>query len=104
VKIFDHRIGQYFTSNPFDFGLGLFSGEAAVDRKFEIFALPHALQSFVAHLFQRTLDGLTLGVKDAFLERDVDVCRHGELHYTSDIGKLSLFPLLSTPESLVTGV
>src|SRR5581483_10997085 len=63
----DDRVGQYFAGDPFHFRLGLRLGQAAVQADLEVFSLPDALQSFVAHLVQRALDRLALRIQNALL-------------------------------------
>ena len=76
AKFFDHRVGQDVARDPFNLGLGLGFAEAAVKREFEVFSLANVLQALVAHLFKRALDGLTLGIEDAFFQRNIDVGFH----------------------------
>src|ERR1700756_4150246 len=85
VAIFlNHRVGQDFAGNAIDFRLSFVPGEGTVEFEFEVLALAHVCQTFVAHLFQRAFDGLALWIEDALLERNINVglheCRHD---YTS---------------------
>ena len=77
AEFFDYWIGQDFPGNALDLGVSLFARQAARKRKLEIFSLANAFQSFVAHLVERSLDGLTLGVENGLFEGDVDVSNHG---------------------------
>src|SRR5216684_599709 len=76
AKLFNHWIGEHIAGNALDLGLRLFTTQAAIERQFEVLALADLLQAFIAHLLERTLDGLALGIEDAFLERDVNVGFH----------------------------
>src|SRR5580693_1693958 len=64
------------TGNSLDLGLRLFARESSVQRELKRLSLANALQTSVTHLLEGALDGLALGVKNAFLERDVDVGYH----------------------------
>ena len=76
AKFFNYGIGQHFSGNALDLGLRRFARESSVQRELKILSLANALQTFVTHLLEGALDGLALGVKNAFLERDVDVGCH----------------------------
>jgi len=76
AKFFNYGIGQHFSGNALDLGLRFFARESSVQRELKILSLANALQTSVTHLLEGALDGLALGVKNAFLERDVDVGYH----------------------------
>src|SRR5579872_6868449 len=76
TKLFNYRVGQDFAGNPLYFALRVFPGESCVQRQLKIFSLANTLQPFVAHLPERPMNGFSLGVENAFLQRDVDVGCH----------------------------
>jgi len=76
AKFFNYGIGQHFSGNALDLGLRLFARESSVQCELKILSLANALQTSVTHLLEGALDGLALGVKNAFLERDVNVGYH----------------------------
>jgi hypothetical protein len=67
AKFFDHRIGQYFTSDASNLGFGFGSIQAASQREFEVLPLAHLFQSLVAHFLKSTLDGFALGIQNTLL-------------------------------------
>src|SRR5262249_44522597 len=83
-EFFNYRIGQNFAGDALDLRLGFIVGKAPIERQFEILSLAHAFQAFIAHLFQRTLDGFALRVKDSFLQRNVDVGCHKRRLYVTE--------------------
>src|SRR5277367_3803608 len=83
AKLFDHRVGQHFAGNTLHFGLRFVAAESAIERQFEVLALANFFQTLVAHLLKRTVNGLALGIENAFLERNVNVGFHRGFNYTS---------------------
>ena len=79
---FDHGISKHFARNPRNLGLRLILGDATIQRYFEIFSLPHVVQALIADFGERAMDRLTLRIKDALLQRDVNVGFHQLVDYT----------------------
>src|SRR5215831_16117055 len=76
TEFFDDGIRQNLAGNPFDFCLRLFARQNTIEGEFEIFSLPHAFQALVAHFLQRAVDGFTLRIENALLERNVNAGCH----------------------------
>ena len=74
LVIFDDRIAQQLVARVVD----LFAGAFLVAREFDlqVFAHMHGLNAGVAHLFERVLDRLPLGIEDGLLRRDNNFCFH----------------------------
>lgn len=85
-ELFDDGVGEHLTGDPFDFSLGLFAGESSLQRELEVLSLAYALQSFVAHFLESALNGLALGIENAFLERDVNVGCHKKIIIREGLG------------------
>jgi hypothetical protein len=79
---FDHGIGEHFARDPLNLGSGLILGDTAFQRNFEIFSLTHVVQALVTDFGERTVDRFTLRIKDALLQRDVNVGFHQPVDYT----------------------
>jgi hypothetical protein len=79
---FDHGIGEHFSRDPLNLGLRLILCDTAIQSDFEIFSLPDVVQALIADFGERAVDRLTLRIKDAFLQRDVDVGFHQLIDYT----------------------
>ena len=73
---FNDGIGQDFAGNSFNFRLCLVARQATIQSQLEIFPLPNSLQALVPHLLQSPMNRFALGIKDAFLQGDVDVGCH----------------------------
>src|SRR5580698_4329368 len=102
TELFNDGIGQHFTGDPLNFSLCLSRRESPVQSELKIFPLAHTLQTLVAHLLQRALNGLALGVEHAFLERNVDIGCHAKTLYvtTLDLGPpRTLRPPAARPEA-----
>src|SRR5438067_7437159 len=78
-EFFDHWISEDFARNPANFGFCRGFVEPAIERQFEKFPLAHILQSLIAQLVERSLDGFALRIQDAPLQRNVYVCFHGDV-------------------------
>src|SRR6266852_8853540 len=85
MELFNHRVGQNVASDVRHLGCRFRPGQAAIERELEILSLADLLQPLIAHFLKSTLDGLSLGVQNALLERNVHVSFHGgQQHYTSE--------------------
>lgn len=91
MELFDYRVGQNFTGNLFYLGLGVGFRDAGVQCNFKIFALANLVEARVSDFFEGSVDGLALGIEDAFFEGNVDLSFHfcagdGKFDYTSGEG------------------
>ena len=88
--LFNHRVGQDFPRNPFHFRLRIILVQT-LQRDLKKFALPHTLQTFITHFFQRALDGFALRIENALFKRDVDVSLHAfQLYVTGKLCPVTL--------------
>jgi len=76
AEFLDHRIGEYLAGDSGNLGLGPGSVQAAIERELEELALADVVHTLVAHLAERALDGLALGIEHGLLQRDVNVSLH----------------------------
>src|ERR1017187_9407656 len=74
--ILDHRISEHFAGDALDFGLGVFAGDAVVQRDLEVLALTQIVNAAIAHLLQGAVNGFALRIEHSFLERNVNVGFH----------------------------
>src|SRR5712692_8926371 len=79
MELFYHRVGQNVAGDAHHFGFGFRPGQAAVERELEILPLADLLQSLISHSLKSTLDGFSLGIQHALLERNVYVSFHGDV-------------------------
>src|SRR2546423_8580357 len=75
-KLFDNRVGEDFCGNTLHLGFGGIFVQAAIEHQLKKFSLAHAVNALVAHLPERALNGLSLGIKHSSLEHDCDVGFH----------------------------
>jgi len=84
TEFFDNRIGENFSSHALNFRFRFRPGKSAVQCELEIFALTDFLQALIAHFLESTLDGFSLRIQNALLQRNIHVSFHGEfVNYTS---------------------
>ena len=88
AELFNDGICEYFASHTLDFRLRLLAAEPAIERKLEIFSLADLFQAFVTHPGECAMNGLSLWIKDALLERNINVGFHGRVNYTSGLRKV----------------
>src|SRR6266496_2029382 len=67
-EFFNHRVRQDITSDPPNFALRLRFIDATIESQFKKLALPHVLQSLIAHFLKRSLNGLSLRIENAPLQ------------------------------------
>jgi hypothetical protein len=79
MELFYHRVGQNVAGDAHHFGFGFRPVQAAVERELEILPLADLLQSLISHSLKSTLDGFSLGIQHALLERNVYVSFHGDV-------------------------
>src|ERR1035437_4929097 len=103
TELFNYGVGQHFAGDALDLGLRLFARQSSVQRQLKILPLANAFQTFVSHLLERALDGLALGVENAFLQRDVDVGCHKKIIIRDGLRTSDLAPLTQNLEAEVQG-
>src|SRR5262249_45577220 len=67
AEFLDHRVGQYFFSDPLDLRRGSSFVQPTIDHQLEEFSLPNGADALVTHLLEGALDGLPLRIKDCAL-------------------------------------
>jgi hypothetical protein len=63
-ELLDHGIGEDFSGDPIDFGLGSAVVEAVVEGQDEILSLAHVSDGAVLHAAKRICDCLALSIED----------------------------------------
>src|SRR5215831_5892545 len=81
AEFFDDRVGQNILGNAFDLSPGGRFVQPAIQVEFEEFTLADVSDSFIAHLLERAVDCLSLGVEHRGLQHHCNVSLHGSFDY-----------------------
>jgi hypothetical protein len=82
MEFLNHGVCEHFAGDPFHFRLRILFRQTPVESDFEILPLPHFLKPLVTDFCESAVDGLTLRIQHALLQRDIDVSFHRQANYT----------------------
>lgn len=75
-KLFDYRIGEYLSRDPFYLGLRRVLFQSIFQGQQEILTLPYVGNAAIFHSPQCIRDCLPLGIQHRSFQRDIDMSLH----------------------------